>query len=313
MSASYKNQNTNQASVKCHGKMILIGEHAVVYGAKAVAMPVYGKNLRLKITEAAKDQIIIGGVELTYKLQALLEETRAMLDLEPTDFFSVSGESTLPLGAGLGSSAALAVGLLKGVTKLKGISLTTDELSQKANRLEKIFHGSPSGLDVAVVAHDSPIVFEKSGETTILKKLEYKKSSFNFVLIDSKSRASTKEMITIASKYFQLEADRKALVAKFDSATEQLIAGINEGMLEPVKTAMNKACELLSSILVVPEELNSMIKNALVDGCMAAKPTGAGGGGCILGLLPNNKEQSDKTLANLIKRFGENNVFGVTL
>ena len=66
------------------------------------------------------------------------------------------------------------------------------------------------------------------------------------------------------------------------------------GMLEPVKTAMNKACELLSSILVVPEELNSMIKDALVDGCMAAKPTGAGGGGCILGLLPNNKEQSEK-------------------
>ena len=37
VSASYKNQNINQASVKCHGKMILIGEHAVVYGAKAVA------------------------------------------------------------------------------------------------------------------------------------------------------------------------------------------------------------------------------------------------------------------------------------
>ena len=160
-----------------------------------------------------------------------------MLDLQPTDFFSVSGESTLPLGAGLGSSAALAVGLLKGVTKLKGISLTTNELSQKANRLEKIFHGSPSGLDVAVVAHDSPIVFEKSGETTTLKKLEYKKSSFNFVLIDSKSRASTKEMIAIASKYFQLEADRKALVAKFDSATEQLITGINDGNVRTGKNS----------------------------------------------------------------------------
>ena len=166
--------HTKQATVECHGKMILIGEHAVVYGAKAVAMPVYGKNITLKVSESEKDHIVVGGVDLTTKLIPLLSKTRSQLGLTEDQYFSVEGISSLPLGAGLGSSAALAVGLLKGVTKLKNISLTTEELANMANELETIFHGSPSGLDAAVVAHDTPIIFEKSGDSTSLKKLEYK-------------------------------------------------------------------------------------------------------------------------------------------
>lgn len=291
--------------------MILIGEHAVVYGAKAVAMPVYGMSISLKASRSNKDSITINEEDLSAKLLNLLKDAKRLLNSSLK--LHVSADSSLPLGAGLGSSAALSVGLIKSIASLEQLEVSNNEVSRLANTLEERFHGSPSGLDVSVVAHNKPIIFQKDLGASQISPSEKFTQNYTFALIDSQKRASTKDMVKIASKYFSSTESGEKLVRDFNQATAEMIDGLEKGPANLVKSAMDKACKLLESISVVPDDLKKMINEAICLGCIAVKPTGAGGGGYLLALLPKENSSQDIIFSKLINRFGKSNVFGVSL
>ena len=134
------------------GKLILCGEHAVVMGHAALAM---GIDLGITVRLFERPGRTITTIQNDSKLDKAIE-----LAIPPHGFL-VTIDSDLPIGAGMGSSAALSIALLRARAQLDGEDITDDELHRRAFVLEQIFHGNPSGLDQLVAARGGLIQYTK--------------------------------------------------------------------------------------------------------------------------------------------------------
>lgn len=309
-----------EASASSCGKAIIVGEHAVVYGTHAVAIPL--KQMRMHITikpfansladmHAAEFHLKLSGKEVSSRIAGVIPDT---LDLFEYPHFSLNakGHSHLPIGAGLGSSASLCIAILRALAASTNTKLSTARLAVLANALEARFHGNPSGLDTMVVAHEAPVYFAKN-QTKGVELIDVKKpesKAWHFALIDSKVRASTLSMIKIAEPYFKGPDSDKRL-ALFDDLAKAVKKGFESGDTPSVKDAMNTCHRLLKDAGVVTPPLESIIKQSLELGVLAAKTTGAGGGGSILCLL--DPSAADEQFRSLGQLFGENYVHKVSL
>src|SRR5688500_16607195 len=133
-------------------KLILLGEHAVVHGVPAIAVPISARTTEVEFTES--DSLRDVSVEDARNVETRLAEQMARLALDqtptPAKGARVKISSTIPLGSGLGSSAALAVALVRAVGG--GGQLSPDEVARRALELEKLAHGTPSGIDSTTIA-----------------------------------------------------------------------------------------------------------------------------------------------------------------
>jgi mevalonate kinase len=274
------------------GKVILVGEHAVVYGARALAIPV--PNLRFHLNwrrlassdqHKAKFRLVSGAT--SDQLAGVIDDACKELGLDSFNV-DVHGHSDLPLGAGLGSSAALCIAMLRAAALERGQILPPAQLAMLGNRLERRFHGNPSGLDTAVVAHEQPIVFRK-GEGA--KPMTLGANRLQFALVDTGVRSSTLKMIEIAAPAFRGAAGERRVQAFEDmvTAAEQAVA---QGVVADLGAAMTVAHRLLCEIGAVSDGLADLVTKCTDAGVLGAKFTGAGGGGCILCLLDPEKAQS---------------------
>ncbi len=301
------------------GKAIIVGEHAVVYGARAVAMPVSNLRMAISLTRTDKKdrsgrpqvRMLIGGRPANAHLQGVVEDAFDVLGISPFAI-DIEGHSTVMVGAGLGSSASLCVVVLKAIAAAAGKTLATSELANFGNQLERRFHGNPSGLDTAAVATEQVIAFRKGERPEILRvKSPTGVNQWRFALIDSGIRSSTLSMIQVAAPYFQNSQHGEAHVAAFDRLAQQVIAGLGTGDQNQVADGMKEAGHRLDEAGVVSEPLRHLIKQSLAVGCVAAKPTGAGGGGCILALL--DQSDADLQLTKLKERLSGTYVCAVEL
>ncbi len=284
---------SHTGSMAC-GKAILVGEHAVVYGARAVAIPLPNLHLSMQVdsTPTAGDQAEIrmhlGGTPAPEKIIRVVREAMDLLQM-PRQNLQIQGTSLVPIGAGLGSSASLCVALLRALTDLSGNMRSTADLAALATQLERTFHGNPSGLDTTVVAFEQPVIFRRGTMPTPLTVARLKQAvgsegRWPFALIDSQLRASTSDMIARAQPFFSgpHAAER---IATFDRLAAQVADALRDGHIALMQPAMNEAAELLTQAGVVPEALTTMMIKIRQVGALAVKPTGAGGGGMLLTLL----------------------------
>lgn len=294
------------------GKAILVGEHAVVYGAKAVAMPLLTQKMQFSLRpicdRSSRESIfLLGGKPVSGRMLRVLESAFKLLEIPP--YRAVfEGISKVPIGAGLGSSASLCVGLVRSIARSVSCELSLEKLAYLSNELEKHFHGRPSGLDTAVVAYEKIISFVK-GHTPSPIQLECngKQKVWRFALIDSAVRASTMTMIKIAEPYFRSSrGDRR--IQRFQDLAEAAIKTLESGGDQKVLAqVLETAGKLLEKAGVVTNELREIMASARELGVLAAKPTGAGGGGCVLALLPSEGPQ--RTLDTLRRNFGSSRVY----
>lgn len=293
-------------------KVILVGEHAVVYGAQAVALPV--TNMKLEIVLEAVQNKKLSRRHTSLKtshsenLQLVLREALELLKIDPFPL-RIKGSSKIPFGAGLGASAALSVCILRALSQFFSKKIDDLELASLANQLEKRFHGKPSGLDATTVALEKPLLFARNQD---LKIIEVKSLSSNgkklpwcFAIIDSDTRSPTLTMVQQSAPYFQDKAGEER-VRLFNALAEQMTEALEGGNLTAVQDAMQKANRLLHEIGVVPPLLQNIIQTAQECGALSAKITGAGGGGCILCLL--DPLRVDETLSRLREEFGASKV-----
>ncbi|MBC7532099.1 MAG: mevalonate kinase [Oligoflexus sp.] len=290
------------------GKAIIVGEHAVVYGTHAVAIPLHQMRFRFHMSQKtmrygapAEVHLKLAGHEGSPRLQAVVIRAMELLGIEP---FSLDGEthSTLPIGAGLGSSATLCVAVLRALSEALNIDLPKARLADFANELEKSFHGNPSGLDTAVVAFEQPVLFAKAKAIEIIPIAE--QHSYSFVLIDSNIRASTMAMIRIAQPYFTGSSGEQRL-ARFDQLSLSAHRSLMDGDTHSLALCMNESGDLLEESGVVPANLKDMIIRTRELGALAAKTTGAGGGGVIIGLLdPAHCEEQYRKIQEQFKGHG---------
>ncbi|MFW7377477.1 MAG: mevalonate kinase [Oligoflexus sp.] len=305
-----------EARASTCGKAIIVGEHAVVYGAHAVAMPL--KQLRMQIElkpalknhdESSEFHLKLGGKEVSKRISDVFPEAFELLQ-QPTFSLNAKGHSNLPIGAGLGSSASLCIAIVKVLADSMSLDISPAELAYIGNKLEARFHGNPSGLDTSIVAFEECVYFAKHKEIQAIPQKEECKQSWEFALIDSKVRASTLAMIRLAEPFFKGASGNRHLY-EFDQLASQVKDAIPSFHIDVVAEAMNRCHELLNLAGVVPHSLRQMIEDCRELGMPAAKITGAGGGGTIICLL--DTERAEEQTKRLQMHFANHPVFRVSI
>lgn len=288
------------------GKIILFGEHAVVYGKPAIAIPVSGMRASAW-SEPGEGKLTINALDLNEKIglenkasqfsvlaQTLLAKTKQK---EPN--LTINLTSKLPQGSGMGSSAATSTAVCKALSNYLGVDLEQNQISELVFDAEKIVHGTPSGIDNTVVAYESPVYFIKGEDPLTFDSGR----TFYLVIGDTGIEASTKE--TVGNVRQQWEKEPNLMNGYFDEIANVAKGGkmaIEEGNKEAVGELMNKNHELLNKIGVGHPLLDKLVELTLDAGALGAKLTGGGGGGNMVALANNADEQ--KKICKVITEAG---------
>ena len=276
------------------GKILLIGEHAVVYGHPAIAIPVRGVQARVEV-ELTRH----GGMEfLAPDIQAAQADGAEMDNLAPLirlahSVLEMFGEqkqglrlvvrSTIPIGRGMGSGAAVSVAIVKGICAALGRALTPDQVAELSLEAEREFHGNPSGVDSAVVARDEPIYFVRGKPP---QSIAVGAETFRFLIADTGVSSPTHKVVA------DLKALRDRDQAHVDSYLWELgsMAGvmreiIHGGSPQELGLCMTHSHSILRELGVSSAELDRLVETAVEKGGVGAKLTGAGRGGAMIALL----------------------------
>lgn len=284
------------------GKVILFGEHAVVYGRHALALPVPGAvgagveragTLEVRVPawgisrQIARDAP--GGIDAAIML--ILRE----LGIGEAETFCISVDSRLPPGMGLGSSAAVAVAVTRALAHFMDLPLDDARTNAIAFACEKIAHGTPSGIDNTVSTYAEPMLFRNTGSLDITRVEA--PPDVPLVIACSSAPGLTSEMVAgVRERYRQVPARYEALFDEMDDLAVQGAALLAEGAYTDLGRLMNICHGLLNAIGISNPELEHMVAVARRYGAAGAKLTGAGGGGSIVAICPDGVEKAATAL-----------------
>ncbi len=269
------------------GKWVLAGEHTVLRGGSAIALPHPEFSLTLEFTP--NDGSLTVEPDLAAPvIHALLKVAQGWLSNHGTTPDIPRGRlritSTIPFGAGLGSSAALSVAIARWVLAVHALGRSSER--DLARTMEDFFHGKSSGMDVAVVSLGEPILFSMVGGAIPLGNRRLPP----FVFVDSGLRASTRECIAKVNAVREAHPERgEALDREMMHATEEILSGLHAPDASPedidrIARGMKRASEVFAAWDLVPEEVRILLERLEKEGMRSPRLTGAGGGGFIVGL-----------------------------
>ncbi|MDN4607610.1 mevalonate kinase [Sporosarcina highlanderae] len=293
-----------KAEGKAHGKLILIGEHSVVYDKPAIALPFCDIGVKATIESRGKGEGIVvnsryfngplsNTPETLKGIKACVEETLHLLNVKPPTI-KISIESTIPSGRGLGSSAAVAHSIVKGIFHYYDTPLRHDVQMHLVQIAETHAHGNPSGIDMAATSSDSPIWFQK-GRT--VKKLEIVEPLY-LVVADSGKFGDTKSAVCgIRNLYLQNPSKARKSIDLLGDYTYECERYLSQGDLAKVGKYLDLAQVELGRLSVSDEALDRLIETAKNQGALGAKLTGGGRGGCILALAKDKHHAADLSKA----------------
>jgi len=267
------------------GKVILLGEHAVVYGYPALAGPLSrgvtarafpSKGCALSIPPAVRGQ----------RRQLLAKAFERAAKATGRPLVRIEVDSDLPLSMGLGSSAALAVACSRVLLTAAGKGASPEQVAKVAGEMEREFHGTPSGVDHTTSAQGHLIHFQRRGKSSVVRGVKCPRPLKVLVALVGE-RGSTK--LTVAA----LRARRDRWPARYLRLFDQIgslaadgVRACERGDLEALGDAMNVNHGLLSALQLSSEGLDAMVHRLRRLGALGAKLTGAGGdGGAVLGLF----------------------------
>ncbi len=257
------------------GKVLLLGEHAVVYGHPALAAAI-PRFVTVEAEPASEALIELpGGMATPPEVR---EGAIAIArDAGVEGGFRVRVRSELPLGSGLGSSAALGVALARAFKPGCG----PDEAARLAMHLERLLHGAPSGVDPAICAHGGVIFFTR-GEPARIEKV--RGSAWICVLLSGIARGTRSTVMPLAERRKADPAVDNTL-RRLGELTRDGRRFLEEGDLSGLGRCMQTAHSFLRDGLQVScPELEQAVESLNAAGALGAKLTGAGGGGAAIGL-----------------------------
>lgn len=199
-------------------------------------------------------------------------------------------QSEIPVASGLGSSAASLVAVIRAISAEFNLNLDDKKVCNLAYEAEKIFHGSPSGIDNALATYGGFISFQKKARGNFIKHLKIKKP-IHFVFIDTGKRGNTKIMVAKIKRWKKLN---EKVFYKFLNQESVIITKaircLKAGNYKELGELMNLNQNLLKIIGASGRENNKVISAARAAGALGVKLVGAGGGGFCLALVKNKKE-----------------------
>ena len=271
------------ARASAPGKVLLLGEHAVVYGHPALAAALQ-RGVRIEVAESAEASIAVGSPPGISPPPELLEAAREMAASigAPAGFRAVI-ETELPLGAGLGSSAAVGVALARAFSQLAGRPCPDERATELALGFERHFHGAPSGVDPAISACGGTILFRR-GEPPRIERVRARDPVFLCVALTGIVRGTRSTVLPLSER----RAVRPDLYDPMLAALGELARGgaiaLERGDLAGLGAGFDEAQQLLTALGVSCPELDDLVGLLRKATALGAKLTGAGGGGAAIGL-----------------------------
>lgn len=273
----------NVSSRQC-GKWILAGEHILVRGGPALSFPL--KDLYLEIQHKPHHPLSFhfegefSDLEKNKHFELAIQKAFSFLGKEPMGKFYLS--SKIPLGYGLGSSAAFCLSLSDIFFQLGYIQ----DIVGFAWNLEDFFHGKSSGSDIQAIYHKKPLIFKSS------KNFEFFEPKWNpnIYLYNTGISSSTKQCVKKVSDMFECFPEKSELIYKqMENSVNQSVKALRCSSGESfslLAESITQACDCFDEWGLL-EPLSPSIKNLKSLGALAVKPTGAGDGGCLIGLWTN--------------------------
>ena len=279
------------AGIAC-GKVILLGEHAVVYGIPAIAVGIeHGVRADARPLERGPSRLAVREwgveVEASERDPDLGKAFAAILEASGCDApVAIDAQVDLPPGGGLGCSAALGVAVARAIDP----SAKIDTITDRVMAWERVFHGNPSGIDAACAARGGCIGFTKgeggaSGGGHQIEVIQAG-ASLTVCIGNSGVASGTKMMVDAVAK---LRARRPEVVQKCFEGIRSLVRNARLAIEAGDRFALGRLMDLnqmlLSGLFVSTEEIERMCALARESGALGAKLTGAGGGGCVVALV----------------------------
>lgn len=272
-----------KAVARAPAKAILLGEHFVVHGGSALAVALT-KWVQATAVRSQKNEIISLNKGASSPLENADEFLQpaascvlSMLENHRFNGVSITIDSEIPPGGGLGSSAATSVAVVAAVASLFGLETSKSQIYEYAMIGERMVHGRPSGIDVFVSVNGG-LVKVKGKNREVLNC-----PPFWLMVSNSGEARNTGDMVKRISEYRENNPESfNTLLRTVDMIVEDTVMALQKGDVSFLAQGMNFSQEALRMVGASTEKIDQMVRRARSLGFKGAKLTGAGGGGCII-------------------------------
>lgn len=287
-------------------KVILTGEHFVVYGTSAIvaAVNIYSKAIvsgrkdRTIVVRSssprcairivgARSKVLQGGKNARTTLEPICHVARAVLEQFDSEErgLDIQIDSAIPVGVGLGSSAAVSVSTIAATAKLLQRRLDREAIRSLAFESERLIHNIPSGIDQTISTFGGVIAYRKKKP---FRRVPLRRA-FPIVIGNTCRTRSTGAMVTRVKTFLSKRSSLERQVTRSaERISRDALAALQHGDRRKLGELMNQNHELLRQIRVSTEDLDRLVSTAKEAGAFGAKLTGAGGGGCMIAVAPTN-------------------------
>lgn len=289
-----RHSTVHEGQGRTWAKAILLGEHSVVYGHPAVAVPLH--DLRMRATATPVDgpstlhvldysgPVTDSGPRFACIVRAL--DVAREFAGHPEQSFAITTRSDFPHERGLGSSAAASGAIIRAVLDAYGRPATPEELFVLTQMAEQVAHGRPSGLDAVVTGSPVPVRFQGGRTSPLAQHVE----PAHLVIADSGVHGSTREAVGGLRQRYEADPERIGpLIASLGTLADTAVRALGEGDAPALGKAMDAAHSVLARLDLSLPVLDRLVATARDAGALGAKLTGGGLGGCAIALTDDER------------------------
>jgi hydroxymethylglutaryl-CoA reductase len=293
-----------------HGKIILLGEHAVVYGRRAIAAPI-PLAIQARVEDAREGvELIIPrwGVEQRLDFTAKHPQSFARSMARVLEALGLNGRGmrievfpNVPRAMGLGGSAAVAVAVIRALDAHFALGLTDERINELAFECEKVAHGTPSGIDNTLATWGEFMLF-RSGERPERQVIEVNEPLPMVIGMSGVESLTARTVARVREAWKKNPALYERIFDEIDTLAGNGLDALKSGDYDTLGELMNVCQGLLNAMQVSSWELEELLQVARNNGAVGAKLTGGGGGGSIIALCPDDSAR----VARAIREAGYN-------